>query len=243
MVQTLGVRPNFEDYSRAERELIDKADKIYYPSSFYAELFDTIGKPTFPSYHTYQFAQDKIKQTAVFNMAGICHPRTRVFYGKRQKGKITDYFDFPFIAKIPRGSALGRGVFLVCNHEELDQYLAHQGPAYIQEYLPIDRDIRVVVIGTQVVHAYWRIAGPGDYRTNLAAGGRVSLSAVPREALELALHTARTCGWDDVGIDICRHAGRYYVLEGNMKYGREGFRQAGLDYEQLMAQLMAQGEI
>jgi ribosomal protein S6--L-glutamate ligase len=39
------------------------------------------------------------------------------------------------------------------------------------------------------------------------------------------------------------HSGRYYVLEGNMKYGRQGFRQAGIDYTQLMSQLIQQGEI
>ena len=243
LVRALGVRPNYSDYNEVEKELIDSAVKIYYPSSFYAELFDTIGKKTFPSYHTYKYAQDKIKQTALFNLAGIDHPRTRVFYGNRQKGKILELFDFPFIAKIARGSALGRGVFLIRSHLELAQYCRMPGPAYIQEHLPIDRDIRVVVIGQKVALAYWRIAAPGNHRTNLGAGGSVDLSPVPEQAIQLALHTARKCRWDDVGIDICEHSGRYYVLEGNMKYGRQGFRQAGIDYPQLMSELIQQGEI
>lgn len=243
MVRTLGVRTNYADYSEEERAQIANADKIYYPSSFYAELFDTIGKATFPSCHTYKFAQDKIKQTAMFNLAGINHPRTRVFYGNRQKSKILEYFNFPFIAKIARGSALGRGVFLIQSPRQLDQYCRHQGPAYIQEYLPIDSDIRVVVIGQKVVHAYWRVASKGCHCTNLGAGGKVDLSPVPEKALKLALLTARLCRWDDVGIDICVHEGKYYVLEGNMKYGREGFRVAGIDYQQLMSDLIEQGEI
>ena len=48
-VLTLGVRTNFNDYGEHERELIRSADKIYYPSTFYADLFDAMGKPTFPS--------------------------------------------------------------------------------------------------------------------------------------------------------------------------------------------------
>ena len=84
-VLTLGVRPNFSDYSPREAELIRKADKIYYPTAFYADLFDAMGKATFPSYHTYKCAQDKIKQTALFDLLNLPHPRTRVFYGKRQK--------------------------------------------------------------------------------------------------------------------------------------------------------------
>ena len=242
-VITLGVRPNFDDYDDRAKALIRSASKIYYPSAFYAELLDAMGKATFPSYHTYKFAQDKIKQTALFKLAGIPHPRTRVFYGPRQKSRITQYFEFPIIAKIPRGSAMGRGVYLIQNAAGLDDYCAVNGPAYIQEYLPIDRDIRVVVIGGQVVHAYWRVSSAGEYRTNVAAGGRIEIGDVPSGALRLARETAQCCGWDDVGIDICVHQGTYYVLEGNMKYGREGFRQAGMDYQQVMSELISKGVI
>jgi ribosomal protein S6--L-glutamate ligase len=242
-VTTIGVRTNFDDYSPPEAELIRNATTIYYPSTFYADLFNAAGKRTFPSYHTYKCVQDKIKQTALFGLLGIPHPRTRVFYGPRQKRTITARFGFPFIGKIPRGSAMGRGVFLIRDQAGLDAYLAATSAAYIQEYLPIDRDMRIVVIGDRVVHAYWRIAAEGDFRTNLAAGGRVSLEAVDADALDLALALARAAGWDDVGIDICRHNGRLYVLEGNMKYGREGFRQAGIDYARLMERMIENEEI
>jgi ribosomal protein S6--L-glutamate ligase len=242
-VLTLGVRTNFSDYSAKERELIRRADRIYYPSSFYADLFDAMGKPTFPGYHTYKCVQDKIKQTALFDLLGISHPRTRVFYGHRQKDRITDHFNFPFIAKVPRGSAMGRGVFLIQNNGDLHDYLQQTKVAYIQEYFPADRDLRVVIIGRRVVHAYWRIAHGNEFRTNISRGGTVSLAHVPPEALDLALYTARICRWDDVGIDICRYQGRYYVLEANMKYGKEGFRQAGIDYVKLMERMIENEEI
>ncbi len=242
-VITLGVRPNFSDYSRYEQALIHNAEKIYYPSALYAELFDTLGKPTFPSYHTYKFSQDKIKQTALFALADIPHPHTRIFYGKRQKAAILDHFVLPLIAKIPRGSALGRGVFLIRTPGDLDRYCRIPGPAYIQAYLPMDRDMRVVVIGKQVVHAYWRIASPEEFRSNVFMGGRIDLAPLPEPALELARYVASVCHWDDVGLDICEFKGKYYVLEANMKYGRQGFQQAGIDYPQLMADLIDKGVI
>ncbi|MBC2732767.1 MAG: RimK family alpha-L-glutamate ligase [Desulfobacteraceae bacterium] len=242
-VRTLGVRTNFVDYSDDEIRAIRQAPKIYYPSVFYADLFDAIGKPLFPSYHTYKCVQDKIKQTALFYLLDIPHPFTRVFYGKRRLEKIVRVFTFPLIAKIPRGSALGRGVFLVQNEEELAAYLRLSPVAYIQEYLALDRDIRVVVIGDRVVHAYWRLAAQGEYRSNVAAGGTISLEKVPEKVLTLALHTARACGWDDVGIDICAHQGRFLVLEANMKYGKEGFRRAGIDYFKMMEEMIDNGAI
>jgi ribosomal protein S6--L-glutamate ligase len=242
-VRTIGVRPNFCDYSEEEARLIHSAVKIYYPTAFYADLFDALGKPTFPGYHTYKCAQDKIKQTALFQLAGLPHPRTRVFFGKRQQSRIREYFSYPCIAKEPRGSAQGRGVFLIRSDAQLGDYMHERHVAYIQQYLPIDRDIRAVVIGGRVVHAYWRIAGAGEFRTNVARGGRIGLDAVPEAAISLARQAARVCRWDDVGMDICCHEGNYTILEANMKYGREGFRTAGIDYFQMMERMIDDGQI
>jgi ribosomal protein S6--L-glutamate ligase len=242
-VVTFGVRPNFDDYSPEQRAQILEAETVYCPTGFYAGLLNAMGKNTFPSCHTFACAQDKIRQTALFAMRGIPHPRTRVYYGSRQKLLIGEHFRFPFVGKIPRGSAMGRGVFLIRRPEELETYLARTRVAYLQEYLPVDRDMRIVVIGKQVVHAYWRLAPDREFRSNISLGGRVSLEAVPEDARRLALHTARSCGWDDVGIDICRCKGALYVIEANMKYGKEGFRQAGIDYIQLMETLIERHEI
>ncbi len=237
-VRTLGVHPNFSDYSAQEAQCIQEAAKIYYPTAFYADLFDAIGKSTFPSYHTYKCVQDKIRQTALLQLAGLPHPRTRVFYGKRQQARIGRYFNFPCIGKEPRGSAMGRGVFLIGDAADLERYTHDRHVAYIQEYIPIDRDIRVVVIGGRAAHAYWRIAAQGEFRTNLARGGRISLDPVPETAVALALKAAHTCGWDDVGMDICSHNGQFTILEGNMKYGKQGFRAAGIDYIGMMEQMI-----
>ncbi len=242
-VHTLGVKINFEDYDAHEADLIRNADKIYYPTTFYAELFDTVGIPTFPSYHTYKCVQDKIKQSALFKIASLPHPKTRVYYGRRKRDLILRHFEFPFIAKEPRGSAMGRGVFLIRNNDDLDIYLDHRHVSYIQQYLPIDRDIRAVVVGNKIACAYWRIAPPGEFRSNVALGGKISFDAIPEKALELALVTAGRCGWDDVGIDICCHEDRFYLLEGNMKYGKEGFRAAGIDYYRMMEQKIQNGDI
>ena len=242
-VRTLGVRSNFSDYLPEEIDLMRHADKIYYPTTFYADLFDTMGKQTFPSYHTYKCVQDKIKQTALFCLLDIPHPKTRTFFGKRRKKEITNYFSFPFIGKIPRGSAGGRGVYLIQNEQDLLEFCGLETPAYIQEYIKIDRDLRVVVIGRKIVHAYWRISPPNDFRSNVAVGATICLDAVPQKALDLAHHTAVMCRWDDVGIDICQNGNQYYVLEANMKYGKEGFRAAGINYKTLMEDLIANGDI
>ncbi len=243
-ILTLGFKPDFLSYTPEERELLLAAPKIFYPTAFYADLFNAMGKPTFPSYHTYKFAQDKIRQTAMFQMRGIPHPRTRVFFARKTaQQKIGRLFSFPFIAKIPRGSAQGRGVFLIQSAQDLDDYLSLKGPFYIQEYLPCDRDMRIIVMGGQAVLSYWRISQGNSFKTNVSQGGAIHFAPIPRPALDLALTTARLCGWDDVGIDVIQSGNKFYVLEGNMKYGTRGFQKAGIDYKQFLCQLILKGRV
>jgi ribosomal protein S6--L-glutamate ligase len=98
-------------------------------------------------------------------------------------------------------------------------------------------------VGRRVVHAYWRVAASGEFRNNLGLGGRIDPAVVPEKARQFALRIARVCRWDDVGLDICEHQGDFYVLEGNMKYGRQGIEQAGIDYNHLLLALIRDGEI
>jgi ribosomal protein S6--L-glutamate ligase len=186
---------------------------------------------------------DKIKQTTLFLMFGIPHPRTKVYYGERQKKNILSDFSFPFIAKTPRDSSQGRGVYLIRDEKDLSRYCGGTKVAYIQEYLNIDRDLRVVLINYKLVHAYWRIARAGDYRSNVSQGARISLDGIPQEGLDFAQKVAKLCRFDDVGLDVCQCKGKYYVLEANMVYGLKGFLEANLDRRQILEDMIERGEV
>ena len=242
LVQTLGVRPNIEDYSETELRLLRKAETVYYPSRLYEDVFVALGKRVFPANY-YRFMGDKIKQTGLFTLLEIPHPRTRIYYGSQKSSRILHDFSYPFIAKIPRGSSKGRGVFLIRNEENLELYVERCSPAYIQEYVPIDRDLRVVLVGGKTVHAYWRIARPGEFRSNVSQGGRISLRGIPSEALRFAEEVARLCRFDEVGLDICAANEGYLVLEANMVYGLKGFELANLDIYELLNRRLAEGVI
>ena len=241
-VLTLGVKPNFLDYSVQERKLILGAEIILYPTLNYAQFFTTMEKKIFPSLETYLYADEKIKQTTLFHMIEIPHPRTRVYYHLHHKDIIKD-FSFPFVAKLARRSARGRGVFKIHNSEELKNYLDLTRIAYIQEYLPHDRDLRVVLIKYHPVLAYWRIRSPDNFRTNLSQGGKISFDDIPIEGVRLAQNSARKCKFDDVGMDLINSRGIWYVIEANMKYGRKGLMIKGLDLKEIMRQKLLSGEI
>ena len=241
-VLTLGVKPNFFDYSVQERKLILGAEIILYPTLNYAQFLTTMEKKIFPSLETYLYADEKIKQTTLFHMLEIPHPRTRVYYHLHHKDIINE-FSFPFVAKLARRSARGRGVFKIHNSEELKSYLGLTRIAYIQEYLPHDRDLRVVLIKYHPVLAYWRIRSPDNFRTNLSQGGKISFDDIPIEGVRLAQNSARKCKFDDVGLDLINSRGTWSVIEANMKYGRKGLKMKGLDLKKIMRQKLLSGEI
>lgn len=241
-VLTLGVRPNFYDYSPGDRERILTAKRILYPTLNYAQFLSTMGKQIFPGLETYLYADEKIKQTTLFYLLGVPHPRTRVYY-RRHHGDILRDFSFPFVGKLPRRSSRGNGVFRIDGPEALSEYLARTPVAYIQEFLPHERDLRVILIRYRPVLAYWRIRRGPDFRTNLHQGGRVCFDSVPGDAVRLAVDTARKCRFDDVGMDLLHSKGKWYVIEANMKYGRQALRMKGLDLKEILRRKLIAGEL
>jgi len=241
-VLTLGVKPNFHDYTPHERAMILDSGIILYPTLNYAQFFSTMGKKIFPSLETYLYADEKIKQTTLFYMLNIPHPRTRIYYHLHH-GDILEDFSFPFVAKLPRASAQGRGVFKISNSDEFETYLQRTNIAFIQEYLPHNRDLRIVLINYQPVLAYWRERTPENFKTNLFQGGSINFEKVPHEALVLAQEIAQKCNLNDVGLDLIRNNGKWYLIEANMKYGREGLKRKGMNLKEILREKLLSGAL
>ena len=241
-VLTLGVRPNFLDYNARERGLILDSESILYPTLNYAQFLTTMGKRIFPSLETYIYADDKIKQTTLFFMQDIPHPRTRIYYSRHHCDILKD-FNFPFVGKIPRRSSQGRGIYKINNQDDLEYYLTLTRVAYIQEYIPHEKDLRVVLINYEPVLAYWRIRSQQDFRTNLYQGGKIDFTSLPHKAIGMAGEFARMCNFNDVGLDLLEHAGIWYLIEANMQYGREGFKRKNMVLKDIIREKLVAGTL
>src|SRR5690606_1359967 len=135
--------------------------------------------------------------------------------------RVWESMDLPFVVKLPKAS-MGNGVWLVEDRTDFARYRAQSDIIYAQEYLPIDRDIRVVVIGDQVLTAYWRCQAAGGFYNNVARGGIIDHSPVPMQALTLARDIAVALGIDHAGFDIAMVGDFPYVLEFNRLFGNRG---------------------
>ena len=119
--------------------------------------------------------------------------------------KIADYLGFPFVIKQCFGS-FGAGVYLAGNMEEAKAALMKTagGAAIAQQYIASSfaRDIRAYVVGDKVAAAMLRHNESGDFRANVAQGGKADAYALSEAQAALAVKTAQILGCTFAGVDL-----------------------------------------
>jgi RimK family alpha-L-glutamate ligase len=167
-----------------------------------------------------QAAHDKLTTARLFARAGVPHPRTALVL----PGQVPDPdFGAPYVVK-PRFGSWGKDVVRCDSRRALRRTIStlerlpwfrSQG-ALVQELIPnAGIDLRLVVAGGIVVGAVSRLSAPGEWRTNVALGGRRAPVVPPRKARELAVRAAEATGGELVGVDLLPTADGYVVLEVN----------------------------
>jgi RimK family alpha-L-glutamate ligase len=102
------------------------------------------------------------------------------------------------------------------------------GQSFVQEFLEDTdgrpSDVRVYVVGGEVVAAMRRRAPDGDWRTNVALGGDVEgvTGELGPEPRRLAVEATRVLDLDLAGVDLMPVDGEWYVLEVNATAGFKG---------------------
>ena len=119
--------------------------------------------------------------------------------------KIADYLGFPFVIKQCFGS-FGTGVYLASDMDEAKAALMETagGAAIAQQYIASSfaRDIRAYVVGDKVAAAMLRHNESGDFRANVAQGGKADAYTLNEAQTALAVKTAQILGCTFAGVDL-----------------------------------------
>ena len=104
-------------------------------------------------------------------------------------------------------------------------------PLIVQEYLRNPgRDIRVFVVGDEVVGSAYKYGAEGEWKTNVAQGGRMVDEPMPEEILALGVEATRALGLDYAGVDIMEAERGPVILEVNGAPGWQALKAAtGVD--------------
>lgn len=133
----------------------------------------------------------------------------------------------------------GYGGFLIHSLQEFEAYARKNGTIYVQKYLPIERDLRVVVTGDHAVAAYWRVGGRDTFHNNVSRGARISRKNIPRDIINRVVAIARALGIDYAGFDVAVTDSGFYLFEFNVYFGTKGIPMGSHDIGQAVGRYLA----
>ncbi len=150
-IKTLGVRPTIDDYSAAEKALLRRAERVFFPTPRFAYLFDALRIPLFPAYTTYRFQRSRVLQQILFAVSGMPRPATRIYYGRRQKEKVPEHFPFPFVMMGP-DAALHKKHLVGCA-TTIEDCAESCNPLIVQEAFDWIERVRILCVHDDCVGA------------------------------------------------------------------------------------------
>jgi len=167
---------------------------------------ETVGK---------DFVSGKIFEASKLTEAKVNIPKTWQALCFSSYKKLLNKITFPIIAK-PVCGQKGRGLEKINNEKKYLEFFSKNKKGYfIQEYLPITSDFRVMVVGSKVIGAVERFVMKGDFRSNTSLGSKVVKAKLNKEMREIAISASRALKFEVAGVDLTKYKNKYYILEVN----------------------------
>ncbi len=190
------------------------------PGLWALDLLERRGVTVLNRRDTLESTHDKLATAEALACAGIPHPPS---------AHVAPWLPLPSIEPPlvlkPRFGSWGRDVIRCDTSAEVMEALEearlrvwfNAAGGILQRLVPpAGYDLRIVVAAGKVAGAIVRQAAPGEWRTNIALGGRRVTVVPPDDACELALAAAEAVGGDLVGVDLLPlPGGGWMVLEVN----------------------------
>ena len=198
---------------------------------------EKIGICMINSRETVDICADKYRTYLKLQEYGLTQPKTSLISSVEHKDVAIESLDtkYPVIMKTLSGSK-GVGVLFVeseRSYDSLVQLLHNQNPnvdLLVQEYIKTDKDIRVIVLGGQIITAMERAVIEGDFRSNVSQGGKVKqykLTDLEKEQCILAAKAVNGV-WTAVDFIPSKEpkSKAPYILEVNHSPGTQGIEEA-----------------
>lgn len=179
-----------------------------------AKHLEQLGYPVFNSSEAIEICDDKALTHLKLMPVGIPMPRTIIApktfdnIGYTNLDFLTETAErvgFPMVVKECFGS-FGQQVYLVATMEELTERMLKIGtkPVLFQQFISSSRgkDIRLQVVGDEVIASMYRYSENGDFRANLTIGGKMKPYQPTKEQCELAITCCKIIGLDFAGVDL-----------------------------------------
>lgn len=195
-VVTLGIHPTLDSYSEEEKHLLRHARKVFFPTPRFVDVFQAADLPTFPGAASYSYQRSVLNQQLLFQYLAWPHPRSRIYFGTRQKERILNDFRLPCLVVNPHLPSAP--VQIAEDAPMLEEYTAGHSPVIVREYVPWDERVRLLCVDYECLGVQ-RSAGDGR--------GSAAFEPVPAahpsfvEPLRESLRLLRMVRVDDILIE------------------------------------------
>lgn len=185
---------------------------------------------------SYGPVKNKIEQMQMFDQLGLPYPKSIISKQPEYAKDAARMIGFPVIIKVAFGT-VGSGVFYADCEETFQPIVDYlqirdRNPIIIQKFIAEAqrKDMRVFVVGNEIVAAMERTAPERDVRANATHGGIGSVIALTDAEKKLALDVTRGFDLEIAGVDLIRSNAGPLVLEINANPGfAELERATGVD--------------
>ena len=177
-------------------------------------------------------SRDKLRSLQILSKHDVDMPKT-IFASNKSSAKdvIALSGGAPLILKILEGTQ-GVGVVLLDTEKAaksvLDAFYGMDVNLLVQEFIEEagGADIRVLIVGGEVVGAMKRQGAEGDFRSNLHQGGSATAHKLTRKEKSTALAAAKAMGLGVCGVDMIPSSRGPLVMEVNSSPGLEGIEKS-----------------
>jgi RimK family alpha-L-glutamate ligase len=179
--------------------------------------------------YPFRRARDKYSTQYVLAKAGLPVPTTfttesmeRAF---RRSVEMKETVYKPILGSMGKGSLKFDDPDIAFNAWKMLSRLGQ--PLIVQEYIRNPgRDIRIFVVGDEVIGTVYKYGVPGQWKTNVAQGGRMVDEEVPEDIVELGMRATKVMGLDYAGVDIMESERGPVILEVNGAPGWQALKVA-----------------
>lgn len=183
-VITLGVRPQFRDYTLEEQNLIRRSPVIFFPTSKYVPIFQGAGKSTFPSPYSYYFRKRRLLQWTLASYFDIPRLKTKCYARDTQAKVILKDFSLPLrVLNIVNDRSPGT---TIKDKESLEIILKSTPHLILIQEIP-----ERIVAKVSFIFIFYRLLGLKFEQTDLT---------VPSYIVELSADIVKKAGLDYVAI-------------------------------------------
>jgi RimK family alpha-L-glutamate ligase len=194
-----------------------------YEAQLLAQMLVEKGKIIIEQTLAGSYVRGKMMQSKRLSQHNIRQPKT--FQASNPDGwkRILEKKEFPIIAK-PVFGRKGRGVQKIDDIKEAEAFFQINTSDYLaQQYFPILKDFRVLVIGGEVIGGFQRFINEGEYKSNIR-GTRAEKIQVSEEMKEIAISSTVAMGYEIAGVDLFEYENQIYVIEVNVSPQWEKFK-------------------